>query len=685
MVDTKAQVFLTVKTPGSTSFTLTHFRGVERLSSLFEYTLVMSAQNREVDFKTLMGQSATVSVSLGSEKRTYNGIIGHFEQDDTPFKALKPFETIYRATLYPKLWLLTLSVQCRIFQNKSTIDIIKSVLDEHQISHDDQVRTSGKDSLDFCVQYDETDFDFISRLMEREGIFYFFQQTDGAHKLVLADAPEAHASCPHAASASFHDSAVIDQFMLKIGSCFLTQRLVPKSNTLKSYNYLTPQTPLKAVATGTSDAGGGDLTRYRQIYDQESRGNALAKVQLQAEELPQKMVEGVSTVPFFLAGYKFTLKEHPRDDANREYVLYEVIHEAYLEAQTKGEHLYKNSYRAFSSTIPFRPAQTTQKPRIFSTQTAKVTGKPNEEIYTEEYGRIKVKFHWDPSDKKDDTTSCWIRVATLWAGQAWGTLFTPRVGQEVVVSFIDGDPDKPLVVGCVYNGDHKPPYLPDDKTKSTLKSQTSKSEGEGTPGYNELRFDDKKASEEIYIHAQKNFKIDVQNDLTTTIVGGNRTTTLQSHDEKGEPRQGQQSNDSLTLKNGNKSLQIDKGNYTITLTDGNITITCTEGNVNFNVTGGISFNCTENFTVKAQQAITLTAGTTIGATAMGGSFSAKASESASVSAGGALNLTGVGETTMKGATVDITGAGTTIMKGATVDITGAANVAITGALITLNG
>jgi type VI secretion system secreted protein VgrG len=624
----------------------------------------MMAQSRDVSFDALIGQPATVSLSVGSLVRTFNGIIGEFEQDDTPFKPVDMW-TVYRAKLYPKLWLLTFSGQCRIFQNKTSLQIITSVLDENQIVYSNQVTTRGMDTREFCVQYNETNFNFISRLMEEEGIFYFFQQNQGSHTLVLGDSAQAHQPCPNAATASFHDAAPHDQFMMKVSSCFISQRIVFQSDTLKSYNYLTPQTPLKAVAKGTTNAGGGELTTYDEIYEQQSRGDGLVKVLLESQEYPQKMVEGNSTVPFFLAGYKFTLQGHPRTDANIDYVLYEVTHEAHIVEN----HIYKNTYRAFAATTPFRPAQKTPRPRIYSTQTAKVTGKQGEEIYTEEYGRIKVKFHWDPSPNEDDTTSCWIRVATLWAGQKWGTLFTPRIGQEVVVSFIDGDPDYPLVVGSVYNGDHKPPYLPNEPTKSTIKSQTSKAEGEAVPGFNEFRFEDKKSFEEIYIHAQKDFKIDIQNNHDITIVGGNRNIVLQAQEEIQEQRQGTTSNDYLKLINGDKSLQIVQGNYTIRLDQGNITVTCAAGNVSFDVTGNISFKCTGMFNVDAGETISLKAGTVI---------SGEAGTDITMNAGGAASITAVGDATVEaGGALNLTGGGTVSVKGATVEVT--------GALITLNG
>jgi len=676
MPDKGAKIFLDVKTSDGTPFKLNSFHGVERLSDLFEYTLVMTARRRDVKFEALMSQSATVSLKVGSLTRTYNGIIGLFEQDDTPFQSVDMW-TVYRAILYPKLWLLNFSGQCRIFQNKSAVEIIKNVLDEHKISYSNQVTSAGMQTRIFCVQYNETDLHFISRLMEEEGIFYFFQQSQGSHKLVLADSMGAHLPCPHAASVKFHDAALHEQPMMTMSSCFITQRIVPQRNTLKSYNYLKPQKPLKATAAGASGAGGGEITTYDEIYDEQGRGDGLVKVQIQSEDLPQKMTEGSSTVPFFLAGYKFTLENHPRADANLAYVLYEIIHDAQIVTEETEDHLYKNSYRAFPASVPFKPLQKTRKPRIYGTQTAKVTGKPGEEIYTEEYGRIKVKFHWDPSPSQNDTTSCWIRVATLWAGQKWGTLFTPRVGQEVVVSFIDGDPDKPLVVGSVYNGENKPPYLPSEPTKSTLKSQTSKKGDAPTPGYNELRFEDKQQSEEIYIHAQKDFKIDIQNDHNIKIVGGNRSITLESQAEQGEERKGTQSNDTLKLMNGNKSLTIVKGNYSIQLDDGNITVTCAKGNVNFDVTGNMSLTCTGNFNNKAGEAISMTAGTSFSAEAAAG-FTAKAGAEMSLQAGAALSAKAGAEIEIEAAgALNLTGAATTTIKGATVDVT--------GGLITLNG
>lgn len=351
MADQGENIFLNVSAPGGYSFELNFFQGVERLSSLFEYTLIMTAQSNDIDFNTLMGQSVTVSLTLGSEQRTFNGIVGHFEQQQTPFEPLNLWN-VYRAVLYPQVWLLTFSSHCQIFQNMSTVDIIQQILETNSISYLNQVMSAGMTQREFCVQYNETDFAFISRLMEEVGIFYYFQQSEGGHTFVFADSSQTTPPCNNAATVSFQDSAPYEPFMMSVSSCFITQKIVPQSNSLISYNYLTPQTPLKGSAIGPTDAGGGNLTSYREVFGEQTLGDTLTTVKLQSEDAPQKRVEGTSFVPFFLAGYSFTLENHPRTDANINYVLYEVIHEARI-VEGQGSPIYKNQYKAFPSTEVF--------------------------------------------------------------------------------------------------------------------------------------------------------------------------------------------------------------------------------------------------------------------------------------------------------------------------------------------
>ncbi len=740
MADKKAKVFLSVDKIYGISFELKHFHAVERISDLFEYTLIMTTEKNDINFDDVLGKDVTVNIAFGSDKRTFNGIIGEFTQDDTPFEETK-FYNVYKAKVFPNLWLLNFSGQCRIFQNESTIDIIKKVLEEHKIKISDHVSSAGKAKREYCVQYNETDLAFISRLMEQEGIYYFFEQKRDSHTLVLADTSEGHTDCPNAKSVDFHDSGAPVPFINTVSSCYISQRVVPKNSTFRSYNYLKPKTDLKVNKTGPEDAKGGELVRYEQIYTEKERGDDFVKVKIESEDAFQKMVKGVSSVPFFIAGYKYSLKKHPRKDANKSYVLYEVIHDVKIVPEEDYRTIYRNTYRAFPDSTSFKPIQKTPWPRIFGTQTAKVTGKKDEEIYTEEYGRIKVKFHWDPSDKNDESTSCWIRVATLWSGKSWGTLFTPRIDQEVVVSFTDGDPDKPIIIGSVYNGEHKPPYLPSDPTKSTIKTHSSKAEG-SEAGFNELRFEDKKEKEEIYIHAQKDFNIDVQNDQNITVIGGNRDIKLQAKSEKEEDSGGKKSNDTLTMENGDKTLEIKKGDYKITLKKGKISVTCDDGDLDFDIKGNISFKCKGEFKVDAQKEITikseknidinssknvtikassnatlqaesnltlkgegkakftsggdmnvqsggdvtLTSGGDISVTSggditetVGGAYELTGGGDVTITAGGAAEVTAGGDGTLTaGGALEITAAGA-------VTVTAAASVAITGVTILLNG
>lgn len=392
---------------------------------------------------------------------------------------------------------------------------------------------------------------------------------------------------------------------------------------------------------------------YQQIYGEKSEGEVIAKMRLEGLEFPRQMVEGMSLNPFFLAGYKFELKDHPRTDANRSYAFYEVIHKADW-APEEEEMLYSNQFQAFPSTGAFRPPLLTPKPRIYGTQTAKVTGKKDEEIYTDDYGRIKVKFRWDPSQKEDDTTSGWIRVGEECSGKGWGTLFTPRVGMEVIVSFIDGDPDNPIVIGSVYNGENKPPYLPTEKEMWTIQDQSTP---KGT-GSNKFRFNSKLGKEEVYIHAEKDFKVDVKNDLTEKITN-HHTITI---DEK------------------DGSLKILKGNYIIDVLKGNITITCPTGNVNFKAKN-MTITCDDTFKVEAKK-IDMTAMTTMNIKGTTG-FRAETNGKAELS-GTSAEVKGTASAELKGATVKVKGTASAKISAAIVDVDGTASAKISAAIVRLN-
>ena len=528
----KNQNFLTLSTSlEEQNLTLSHFQGREKISSLFEFELDLFSDSNSINFDELIAKKGTIKINLGLENtQLISGIFGRFEQISTPPKNYSAV-TRYKAWLYPKLWLLQFSSNCKIFQNKSAMDIIKEILTEHTILFSDKTQTCGKSQIEFCVQYNESDFAFISRLMEEAGIFYFFSQGEEGETLVLADSPDAHESCPHVSEVKIMYGDVTQPFLMSMVECRLVQRVIPGSNKLVDYSYQTPSTALNASQEGSANAHGGKIYQYPGGFQQQSAGETLAKMRLESIEMLREVVEGTSTIPFFMTGYTFDLSNHPRTSLNEKYTLYEIRHEGRLveklddEGMVTGRTLsYQNNFVGVPSSIPIRAPLVTPKPRIFGTQTAKVTGKKEEEIFTEDLGRIKVKFHWDQSEAKDDTTSCWIRVSYPWAGQQWGFLSTPRVGQEVVVAFIDGDPDLPIVVGSVYNGENKPPYLPEKTAQSGIKSNSSK----GGKGSNEFRFDDTKGSEEVYFHAQKDYNKVVENNESVKIVSGSRTVVIEA-------------------------------------------------------------------------------------------------------------------------------------------------------------
>jgi type VI secretion system secreted protein VgrG len=315
-------------------------------------------------------------------------------------------------------------------------------------------------------------------------------------------------------------------------------------------------------------------------------------LRLDALQAPGKLLKGTSMCRAFHAGAKFTLANHYRSDANAGYVLSSL-------SQTGDQDQYSNSFEAFPSDTVFHPPRLTPKPKVIGSQTALVVGKSGEEIWTDEYGRIKVKFYWDQSSATDETSSCWIRVAQGWAGKAWGSIFIPRIGQEVVVSFLDGNPDRPLVTGCVFNAQQTVPYtLPDEQTKSTVKTNSSK----GGSGFNELRFEDKAGSEEIFIQAQKDMNVTVLNNLTTTVTNA-RTTTVSQKD------------DSLVVDQGNRSIKVNTGNETHAVQGKrDLTITGNETHTNSadftqNVSGNFTLKVSGNLSIQASGSVSIQSGT----------------------------------------------------------------------------
>lgn len=575
---TQKTLRLTVTTPlGENRLLLKAVSGEEQISGLFRFQLEMVSEDQKLDFSSIVGKSVTATLLLNDgTKRYINGIVGRFTQEDSNIRL-----TTYYADVHPWLWMLTKTRDCRIFQNKSVPQIIKSIFDDLGFKDYQDNLKGTYPSLDYCVQYDESAFNFVSRLMEDAGIFYFFEHEEDKHTLVLGDDADAHKPCPGLTEARYMQSSVPHTDDHVITRCSIEEQVVTGKFAHDDFNFETPSTDLKVEVTG--EGSEMRIYEYPGGFLKKDDGEKTANLRLEACEQPGKTLRGEGHVRAFTSGYSFDLKNHYRADANKTYVLRRVSIAATQES-------YTNSFEAFPVDVPFRPQRVSPKPVIVGTQTAIVVGKSGEEIWTDKYGRIKVQFHWDQLGKNDENSSCWIRVNYGWAGKQWGSIFLPRIGQEVIVSYLEGDPDRPIVTGAVYNAQQVVPYtLPDEQTKSTIKSNTSK----GGQGFNEIRFEDKKDSEEIYFHAQKDQTIEVLNNRTKTVTK-NETDTI-----KGTRDQTVTGNETHT----------DEANFTHKVT-GNYELKVT-GNLTIDVTGTVKLTSAQSITHEAQTAISNTAGTSM--------------------------------------------------------------------------
>lgn len=532
------------------------FDGQESVSNLFHFNLRLASENRNIEFKDIVGKKATIKVLLPDEKARYiNGIVNTFSQGGSSM--LENAETptsfsYYHATLVPWFWFLTRTSDCRIFQDKSVPDIIEEIFKERGFTDFQNRLTRSYDKREYCVQYRETAFNFVSRLMEEEGIFYFFEHSEEKHSLILSDGVPAFKPCPLQDKVSYktligqdRDDDVVSEFVV-------TNELRSGKYTVNDFNFEFPVLDLTANVTGSGDSH-YEFYDYPGEYKTKGEGERLVGVRVEEESTAIVVIKGESTCRGFIPGYRFELRDHYRRDLNKDYVLTSVFHSADLGTNwhsnegDDGQESYRNSFQCIPYPTPYRPVRRTPVPMVYGTQTAIVVGPAGEEIYTDKYGRVKVQFHWDRIGQYNENSSCWIRVSHLWAGKGWGAINLPRIGQEVIVDFLEGDPDRPIITGRVYNADCMPPYaLPDEQTKSTLKSYSSKGGG----GFNEIRLEDKKGSEQLFIHAEKNQDNRVKNE-SLEWVGKDRHLIV-----KGMQAENVGGDKHLTIK-GNQNEKVD--------------------------------------------------------------------------------------------------------------------------------
>ena len=494
------------------------FSGDEALSRLFEFHIEIASDGAELS--DYVGKYGALTIEGIDEPRFVHGLIRHAEY----VGETRDF-VLHELVVVPQVWRLGNRQDCRIFQELPTPAIVQQVLEEAGVTAD-RFRfevTGSYAPRNYCVQYRETDWDFISRLLEEDGIFYFFEHTEEKHVLVMADQPGAHKPIPGDPALWFNPPGGFVNDREHVDAFRFGESVRPGRVSLRDFYFPKPDTPMEVREDFEKDP---DLEVYdypgeyrRPDRGAPDRGQTIARTRLEALQVPRRLGNGSGDCMRLIAGYTLTLKNHSADELNGAYKLVRVVHHGQqpqvLDQEASGEFSYRNEFVCMESAVPYRPPRVTPRPFVRGIQSATVVGPAEEEIHTDEQGRVKVQFHWDRRGSHDENSSCWVRVSQLWAGAGWGAMYLPRIGHEVLVDFIEGDPDRPIVTGRVYHGLNDTPYpLPQEKTKSTIKSDSSLGGG----GFNEFRFEDLKHQEQVFLHAERNLDIHVKHDRMENVL-----------------------------------------------------------------------------------------------------------------------------------------------------------------------
>ncbi|MGY4491399.1 type VI secretion system Vgr family protein [Pseudomonas sp. TE3610] len=500
--------------------------GVEELGRLFAYDLQLTSQDPAINLNLLLGKPMALGLGLDNgSTRYFHGVVSRCSQ----VNGRGQFAS-YQVTLRPWLWLLTRTSDCRIFQHMSVPQIVKQVFRDLGFSDFEDQLTQSYREWEYCVQYRENSFDFVSRLLEKEGIYYYFRHEKDRHVLVLADAYGAHVNAPGYSVVPFYPPDGQQRERDHLFDWRLAQEVQSGSVELNDYDFQRPSARIdvRAEVPRPHDYADYPLYDYPGAYVQSQDGEHYSRTRVQALQSLHERIELTGNARGLGAGHLFTLSNFARQDQNREYLIvanrYLITQEDLETGQGASQLQFESHLSCIDAQQVFRPLAVTHRPIVRGPQTAVVVGPANEEIWTDQYGRVKVHFHWDRHDQSNENSSCWIRVSQAWAGKNWGSMQIPRIGQEVIVSFLEGDPDRPIITGRVYNAEQPVPYdLPANATQSGTKSRSSKG---GTPAnFNEIRMEDKKGAEQLFIHAERNQDIEVENDETHW-VGHNRTKTV---------------------------------------------------------------------------------------------------------------------------------------------------------------
>lgn len=683
--------FIAINSPlGKDVLLLKGIRMNDELGRPFVAHLDLRSETQDIDFKAIIGMNVTVRINLADGTPRYiNGFIADFAQHGAPYAGSM---NEYKATMVPWLWFLTRSSDCRIFQNLKIQDIVKQVFDDFGFSDYEFNLTGTYKQREYVVQYRETAFNFVSRLLEEEGLYFYFKHEDGKHTMMIVDAPSAHEPAPGAANVLYKPNDGNAMSFDRVWEWMVEKRYFPGKASLTDFEFKTPSTPLLKDATTVVDFSNIDKFNWYDYpggYFAASDGEAISKIRMEEFEAQHAVSRAKGDVRAMVTGAKFTLQEYPLDAANIEYVCTATSFSAQGDDFSTGEGADEDTFEITFSAIPastqFRTPRSTPRPHVGGPQTAIVVGTSGEEIHTDEFGRVKVHFHWDRYDQSNEDSSCWIRVSHPWAGKKWGFVFLPRIGQEVIVDFLEGDPNRPIITGRVFNAECAVPYpLPDNKTMSTMKSSSSK----GGEGFNEIRFEDDAGNEEFFIHAQKDMHVRVLNDKFETVehdhhlmVNNDSLTHIENnrHVEVVNDSKEKVGNDfnlkvdgksateiagSMSLKVSGDMIEVFSADHSETTT-GQLsikadTIVLEAGtNITLKVGGSTiaidssSINIqTTDFTVAADGKIAMSAGGN-GELKASGSLNCEATGAATFKSGSSATLDGGGSTTVKGGTISI--------------------------------
>jgi type VI secretion system secreted protein VgrG len=526
---------ITAITPLGDQLLFSSMSGREELSRLFEFQVELLSESHTISPPALLGKSISLDIMThNGGKRYLDGHCMRFAYLGNHGRFFK-----YQATVRPTLWYATRGSDMKIFQGDTVPEIIKKVLGKYPIDLNVSKLTETYRKWDYCVQYRESDFNFVSRLMEHEGIYYFFEHSAGNHKMVLCDSIAAHKPFPGYASVPYYppDATYSDNEKDHFNSWLITQAVDPGTYVTTEHDFKKPNADLKLIQAEPK----GHANASYEIYDfpggytELGDGEHYSKVRMEALQHQHESVVGTGHMRGAAPGYLLSLTNQKRSDQNRKYLVTAcdyAMRDNQYEADGSGSYDFQAQMSAIPSSDPYRPKRLTPKPHTSGPESAVIVGPPGEEIYTDEYGRAKVQFPWDRVGQKNQDSTCWIRISNPWAGSNFGAISLPRIGQEVLVDFINGDPDRPIITHRLYNANNMPPWaLPGNKTQSGILTRSSKG---GDPGdgmkngigsANALRFEDMKGKEQLWLHAEKDQLTEVENDEDKW-VGNDRRKTV---------------------------------------------------------------------------------------------------------------------------------------------------------------